>query len=589
MAERVLDKGWVEWTRLNISRDCDTEGILEILLNQEFPVTAIREAMGDSFPENSQHLQGKEEAQVAKTRTPLQPTDKRDAILLIQRELAALNPKTRVIERRSYLGRAEFLEQYYAANRPVILCDLMSDWKALTKWTPEYLKSTCGDMIVEIQAKRETSPEFEIKNEPHRKEVAFNDFVDLVYKRGETNDFYLTARNGFFTRPGAKKLLDDIGGFPEYLNMDATGDWLFLWFGPKGTITPLHHDELNIFLAQVVGRKHVKLVPPNELDLIYNHYAVYSQVDCENPDYKRFPKFKDATVIDVDLNPGEVLFIPAGWWHHVRSLDPSISLSFTNFLFPNKFEWVHPDESGDESKTTNGGYGKPVHKSNSVVDHKALYTVPVKRLKKLYKNVEQVDTKLAQIFVIENFLTEEECDAMVAILNESNMKPSTVTNTNNGYRTSYSSDMSVDSFEIVKKIDLKLATALGVNLSHTEGVQVQKYEIGQEFKPHTDYFEPDTDEYDEHCTGRGNRTWTVMVYLRDTTKGGGTKFTKLGKTFYPKKGKALAWNNLNKDGTPNVNTMHWGMPVEEGQKIIITKWFRENGDGEMFLPEIGKK
>ncbi len=584
MVERVLDEGWVEWTRLNISRDCDVQGILEILLKQEFSVPAIREAMGTSFPEQSEQL-------LSKIKEPAQPVDKRDAIVLMQRALLALNPKNQMVERRSYLGRAEFLEQYYAANRPVILCNLMNDWKALTKWTPEYLKSTCGNMNVEIQSRRESSKVFEIKSEAHRQSMAFCDFVDLVYKPGETNDHYMTARNGFFQRAGATNLLDDIKGFPEYLQMDAPGEWMFLWFGPKGTITPLHHDELNIFLAQVVGRKHVKLVPPAELDLVYNHYAVYSQVDCENPDYERFPKFKEATVIDVCLNPGEVLFIPAGWWHHVRSLDPSISLSFTNFIFPNNFSWVHPDDSGETTNTNGGGYGKSTSSSRTfskdVVDHKALFNLPVKRLKKVHK-AQQVDNPNAQILVIDDFLSESECDALVSVLDAKNMRPSTVTSHKDGYRTSYSSDLSVDDFEIVKSIDQKISTALGICLSHSEGVQAQKYDVGQEFKPHTDYFEPNTDEYAEHCTGRGNRTWTFMIYLRDTTKGGGTQFTKLGLTFYPKKGKALAWNNLNLDGTPNVNSMHWGMPVEEGEKIIVTKWFREEGYGPMFYQKPGK-
>jgi prolyl 4-hydroxylase len=106
--------------------------------------------------------------------------------------------------------------------------------------------------------------------------------------------------------------------------------------------------------------------------------------------------------------------------------------------------------------------------------------------------------------------------------------------------------------------------------------------VGQEFKAHTDYFEPNTDEYVKFAGDRGNRTWTFMIYLNETKKGGGTNFVKLDKIFYPKKGAAVVWNNLCKDGIPNPNSMHAGMPVEKGEKVVITKWFREKGTGPMF-------
>jgi len=62
-------------------------------------------------------------------------------------------------------------------------------------------------------------------------------------------------------------------------------------------------------------------------------------VDCEAPDYQRFPLFKQATIIDLTLEAGEVLFMPVGWWHQVRTLEISTMVSFTNFLFPNSYEW----------------------------------------------------------------------------------------------------------------------------------------------------------------------------------------------------------------------------------------------------------
>jgi hypothetical protein len=327
-----LGKSWREWTQENLDRNCDPEGIVRILLEHHFPLTEIRDMMGERFPQRA--------SQFSVEVDPLRR--KRESLAAIQRSLARLGARPSAVERRRGVSGAEFLQQYYAANRPVILSDLMARWPACSKWTPEYLKAACGGEMVEIMAARARNPRYEIEAEPHRRNVLFREFVDMVMRGGESNDYYLTARNNFFARPGAQVLLADIEPFAQYLTWDGSGNGVYLWFGPAGTITPLHHDLMNIFMAQVSGRKHVKLVPASELDLVYNHQAVYSMVDCANPDFERFPKFRQATVIELELAPGEVLFVPVGWWHYVKALDTSITVSFNNFLFPNEFEWAHP-------------------------------------------------------------------------------------------------------------------------------------------------------------------------------------------------------------------------------------------------------
>jgi Cupin-like domain len=80
----------------------------------------------------------------------------------------------------------------------------------------------------------------------------------------------------------------------------------------------------------------------DRMELRKNYFTVFSQVDAENPDYDNYPRFRDATVIDLELAPGEVLFVPVGWWHHVRALDLSITLSLTDFVFPNQCKWAVP-------------------------------------------------------------------------------------------------------------------------------------------------------------------------------------------------------------------------------------------------------
>eukprot|EP01129_Flabellula_baltica_P011925 TRINITY_DN5308_c0_g1_i2.p1 TRINITY_DN5308_c0_g1~~TRINITY_DN5308_c0_g1_i2.p1 ORF type:complete len:270 (+),score=56.72 TRINITY_DN5308_c0_g1_i2:668-1477(+) len=76
----------------------------------------------------------------------------------------------------------------------------------------------------------------------------------------------------------------------------------------------------------------------------------------------------------------------------------------------------------------------------------------------------------------------------------------------------------------------------------------------------------------------GQRTWTFMIYLNDVEEGGETEFTEIGEVFTPQKGRAVIWNSLLPDGTPNYHSMHKGSPVIKGEKAIITKWFRMNSN-----------
>lgn len=213
------------------------------------------------------------------------------------------------------------------------------------------------------------------------------------------------------------------------------------------------------------------------------------------------------------------------------------------------------------------------------VDHAALTRINITRI------ATKLETDLAQVYTLDDFLTAEECDTLVAHSITGAMMPSVV---GTGYvdashRSSSSYHLYDSVHPLVHAIDKRIEKAMGINLAYSEIMQIQHYAVGQEFKPHHDYFTPDTAAFTKYATHIGNRTWTLMMYLTDTTKGGGTQFPKLGTTFYPKKGQALIWNNLYADGRPNPDTLHAGMPVEEGIKVIITKWFRERSPWPMIL------
>ena len=142
------------------------------------------------------------------------------------------------------------------------------------------------------------------------------------------------------------------------------------------------------------------------------------------------------------------------------------------------------------------------------------------------------------------------------------------------FRTSETCDLDhADPF--VAAINARLDAFAGIATAHGEPIQGQRYSVGQEFKAHTDYFEPDGQDFDKYCSVAGQRTWTVMIYLNEPEAGGATRFRVIDKIVKPETGKLLAWSNLRPDGTPNAATLHHAMKVRAGTKYVVTKWFRE--------------
>jgi len=198
-------------------------------------------------------------------------------------------------------------------------------------------------------------------------------------------------------------------------------------------------------------------------------------------------------------------------------------------------------------------------------------------------NARQFLTDRLQLYTLDDFMTASECVHLARIVNR-HLRPSTVTTgeRDKDYRTSRTCDLGLITDPEVARIDERIARTLGIGSAYSESIQAQRYDVGEEFKAHTDYFEPGTGEYDAHAGGRGQRTWTFMIYLNERMQGGETKFEALGQSIIPKRGMAVVWNNLLPDGRPNNQTAHCGLPVRRGHKIIITKWFRDRGTGPMF-------
>ncbi len=189
--------------------------------------------------------------------------------------------------------------------------------------------------------------------------------------------------------------------------------------------------------------------------------------------------------------------------------------------------------------------------------------------------VQKVPSPKLDLFIHRGFLSPEECALIIAMV-ERQRRPSTIADDlgDPHFRTSETCDLDSTNPHVAA-LESRICALTGLDPAHGEPVQGQRYAVGQEFKAHTDYFEPGGLDYKAMTRVSGQRTWTVMIYLNEPEAGGATRFKTIGKTVQPETGKLLAWNNRRPDGRPNVNTLHHGMKVRAGVKYVVTKWFRE--------------
>jgi len=188
----------------------------------------------------------------------------------------------------------------------------------------------------------------------------------------------------------------------------------------------------------------------------------------------------------------------------------------------------------------------------------------------------QVPSPRVEMFTLPGFLSPEMCAELRRLI-DLNRRPSTIADSDGDhyFRTSETCDLAPEE-PVVIELERMLFELNGIDPSHGEPVQGQRYEVGQEFKAHTDYFEPNGRDFMKYCSVAGQRSWTFMVYLNDVEAGGATRFKVIDKLFQPEQGRLVCWNNRRPDGTCNAATLHHAMKVRKGLKYVITKWYREH-------------
>lgn len=180
-----------------------------------------------------------------------------------------------------------------------------------------------------------------------------------------------------------------------------------------------------------------------------------------------------------------------------------------------------------------------------------------------------------EAYVAPGFLTTEDCDDLIALIDVGKMPSGLLApHSDPDFRTSESCNLNPHD-EAVKRVERKITELMGIDPICGETIQGQRYAVGQQFKPHHDFFHTDQPYWPEQERNGGQRTWTAMAFLNTPEAGGKTQFPEAKLRIIPSVGGLLIWNNMDAKGDPNPQSLHQGLPVDAGVKYVITKWFRE--------------
>ena len=222
-----------------------------------------------------------------------------------------------------------FLVDAYAAHQPAVI-DMRN---STPEWNMPYLKAKFAGAPIEVQARRNSTPDFETQSHMLRHVMPADAFIDSLISA--KNDRYLTAQNARANRHVVDPLLSELGNFPSYLNRNF--DRVFLWLG-NDSMTPLHHDMTNNFLWQIFGTKLIRLVSPLLIRRLQCYSGVHSTLGWLD---EQKAIVNNLVFRDIMLAPGYALFIPVGWFHCVQSVGHTAMLTCTDFVWPNSWNEIH--------------------------------------------------------------------------------------------------------------------------------------------------------------------------------------------------------------------------------------------------------
>lgn len=184
------------------------------------------------------------------------------------------------------------------------------------------------------------------------------------------------------------------------------------------------------------------------------------------------------------------------------------------------------------------------------------------------------------IVILENVLTDAECDELIA-LSKPKLERSRIVDHKTGaeeimeLRSSYGTYFLRGENALVRRLEQRLATLIGMPADHGEGLQILNYAVGAEYQPHYDFFLPESSGSAIHVQKGGQRVVTIVMYLNDVEEGGETIFPELEFSVAPRKGSAVYFSYCDAQARLDRLTLHGGAPVKRGEKWIATLWVRQ--------------
>jgi hypothetical protein len=235
--------------------------------------------------------------------------------------------KPGAIERRSGLDWDAFIREYVSTNKPVILTDAASSWTAHKIFTPQYFKQHFPDRTATVAGKRYTISEYVdmmlASTVEHPAPYPFK--IDIERNLREiipmiTPGFNVLMKNRLKNKLISKRVI------PQAATLEI------FFGGESGWFPYLHYDLYGLYaiVTQVYGRKQFILYDPSQVEYMYpdpENPWVSTIKDYYDPDYSKYPLFRNARPVTDVVLPGETVFVPKGWWHTARSLEPTISIA----------------------------------------------------------------------------------------------------------------------------------------------------------------------------------------------------------------------------------------------------------------------
>ena len=227
------------------------------------------------------------------------------------------------IPRVKTITKADFLKYYFKPQKPVVIERFIEDWPAYSKWNLDYMKEVAGDKIVPLYDDRPVDYKDGF-NEPHAK-MKMRDYVDLLKK--EPTRYRIFLWNILKEVP---QLQQDFT-YPDF-GLKLMKGLPMLFFGGEDSYTFMHYDIdlANIFHFHFHGKKQIILFDQKQNQYLYKipHSLITREdIDFSNPDFSKWPALQKAKGHITELNHGEILYMPEGFWHYMRYITPGISMS----------------------------------------------------------------------------------------------------------------------------------------------------------------------------------------------------------------------------------------------------------------------